>query len=69
MNPHELDHVEKECFREVDEPFTTYDDERDDLPLFEAKHMRQDALERALRYAHVLIAKGEFDYIQLLSCT
>lgn len=59
MNPHELDHVKIECFAEADELLKDYGEERYGLPLFEAKHIQQDALKRALRYAHALIAKGE----------
>ena len=59
MNYQEPDQAKLELLHHVDEISSDYDSDRDDLPMFEAKHMRQSTLHRALKYSEVLIAKGE----------
>lgn len=59
MDPHNVELTKKEPFDVVEEYPSDCDSEREDLPLFEARHTQQSTLERALAYSQVLIEKGK----------
>ena len=57
MDPHNVELTKKEPFDVIEE--SDCDSEREDLPLFEARHTQQSTLEQALAYSQVLIEKGK----------